>query len=146
MSEYLIRPAKAEEAAAIVALVRGAHLNPFDLDYRRFLVAVDESGVIGCIQTRHHGRHHELASLVVCEEKRGMGTGTALIRALIAREQYPLYLYCRSSLAPYYRRFGFLPLHWRATPPASIFRIVALAGKLFGAAVMYRPGEKTLYS
>lgn len=138
MSQYLIRPAKAEEEPAIVALVRGAHLNPFDLDYRRFLVAVDTSGVIGCIQTRHHNRRRELASLVVRDDKRRRGTGSALVRALIKREQQPLYLYCRSSLVPYYRRFGFRLRHWRATPPASIFRIIALSSKLIGVAVMYR--------
>ena len=53
----VIRAATEADAKAIHDLVHDAHLNPRDLDWRRFLVA-DESGtVVACAQVR--ARFHQ---------------------------------------------------------------------------------------
>jgi N-acetylglutamate synthase-like GNAT family acetyltransferase len=60
-----IRPARAEDRATITAMVRGARLNPMDLQWSRFLVAEDETGIVGVGQIRPYPGASELASLVV---------------------------------------------------------------------------------
>ena len=45
-----IRPARAEDQMTITTMVRGAHLNPIDLRWQRFLVAEDETGIVGAVQ------------------------------------------------------------------------------------------------
>jgi N-acetylglutamate synthase-like GNAT family acetyltransferase len=113
-----IRPARAEEQGAIQAMVRGAHLNPLDLNWRRFLVAEDESGILGVGQIRLHAGAPELASLVVRQDQRGNGIGGELIRALIAQSPGTLYLFCRGQLEGYYARFGFGAITVNQSPPA----------------------------
>jgi N-acetylglutamate synthase-like GNAT family acetyltransferase len=88
-------------------MVRGAHLNPMDLRWQHFLIAEDESGIVGVGQIRPHAGAPELASLVVREERRGSGVGRQLVHALIARSPGALYLFCRAQLESYYAQFGF---------------------------------------
>ncbi len=40
-------------------------------------------------------------------ECRGTGIGSQIVRALLAREAEPVYLFCREQLTPFYARFGF---------------------------------------
>jgi N-acetylglutamate synthase-like GNAT family acetyltransferase len=122
-----IRPAIAADRWAIRGLIYAAHLNPRDLDWRRFLVAEVGGTLVGTIQVRRHPDGTcELASLAVRPALHGAGIGAALIGALREHEPAPLYLYCRSSLAGYYTRFGFLPVPVRALPP-SLRRIGRIA-------------------
>ena len=67
MPEVSFRPAVRSDAAGIRRMVRGERLNPFSLDWRRFIVAEDENGsVVACVQVKPHGDgSRELASLVV---------------------------------------------------------------------------------
>lgn len=114
-----VRHATAADRWAIRRLVYGARLNPRDLDWRRFLVAEVGGTLVGTIQVRRHADGTcELASLAVRPALHGAGIGAALIGALRERESGPLYLYCSSSLAGYYTRFGFLPVPTYALPPS----------------------------
>jgi N-acetylglutamate synthase-like GNAT family acetyltransferase len=88
-------------------MVHRAHLNPMDLPWSRFLVAEDESGIVGIGQVRPHLGAPELASLVVREDRRGQGVGGRLIHALIAQLPGPTVLFCRPQLENYYAQFGF---------------------------------------
>ncbi len=80
-----------------------------DLDWHRFVVAVDGSGRMrGCGQLKPHGRDIiELASIAVEPEDRGKGIARAVIEHLIERSPHPLYLMCRSSLGPFYEKWEF---------------------------------------
>jgi N-acetylglutamate synthase-like GNAT family acetyltransferase len=111
-----IRPARAEDQATITAMVRSAHLNPMDLNWRRFLVAEDETGIVGAGQIRPHTGAPELASLVVREDQRGNGVGGQLVQALAAQSPGTLYLFCRWQLESYYARFGFRVIEVREAP------------------------------
>ena len=115
---YHIRPARAEDQTTITVMVRGAHLNPFDLQWQRFLVAEDGSGIVGVGQIRPHEGAPELASLVVREDWHGQGVGRQLIHALIARSPVTLYLFCRPQLESYYAQFGFRVMTVEEAPPA----------------------------
>ena len=116
---YTLRSARKEDEWAIRGLIYRARLNPLGLDWRRFLVAVDENGlVLGCGQIKPHGDGtQELASIVVKKEYRGQGIGQAVICQLLAENKGVLYLTCRSTLGPYYSRFGFQPFTPDNTTP-----------------------------
>jgi N-acetylglutamate synthase-like GNAT family acetyltransferase len=115
---YRIRPARADEEAAIKALIRAEHLDPFNVHWQNFLVAEDaETGrLIGIGQVKPFPSGRELGSLVVVPDRRQSGVGGALIDALIAREKGPLVLFCRDFRGPYYARFGFHPVGLRELP------------------------------
>ena len=117
--ELHLRPAVSSEAAVIRRMVRSAHLNPIDLNWRHFLLAVtDTEEIAGCVQIRpHRDGTRELASLVVAAPMRGRGLARRLIEAVRMGQQPPLYLMCESSLEPMYRKFGFQPLLPKEMPP-----------------------------
>ena len=104
-----IRPARESEARRIRKMVRSARLNPVDLNWRNFVVACDEEGVVrGCGQVKHHrDGSKELASLVVEDGWRRQGIAGRIIQAIQTNEPPPLWLTCRSELIPYYQQFGF---------------------------------------
>jgi N-acetylglutamate synthase-like GNAT family acetyltransferase len=114
-----IRPATAADQPAITALVRGAHLNPFRIGWRNFLVAEDAGRVVGVGQVRPHGDgSRELASLAVKPDHQGAGIGAQLTWALLAREAPPTYLFCQEQMAAFYTRFGFHTVGRAELPPA----------------------------
>jgi predicted N-acetyltransferase YhbS len=57
-----------------------------------------------------------LGSLAVVPERRQNGIGGAIITALIARENGPLFLFCLAFREPYYAKFGFRRAEWRDLP------------------------------
>jgi N-acetylglutamate synthase-like GNAT family acetyltransferase len=109
MLEFILRPAVREDARTIRQMIFAERLNPFSLNWRHFTLAEDPNGnVAGCIQVKTHGDGtRELASLVVRAEFRRQGLARQMIEAILAREEGPIYLTCRASLAPFYNRFGF---------------------------------------
>jgi amino-acid N-acetyltransferase len=114
---FVIRPARAEDQFAITAIVRAARITPWDLDWRRFLLAQWGPDVIGVGQVKPHADgSRELASIAVVPEWQGQGVGSALVRALLARETGPLYLMCNAHNESYYWRFGFRRLGLDAMP------------------------------
>ncbi|MCJ7511720.1 MAG: GNAT family N-acetyltransferase [Anaerolineales bacterium] len=125
--EFSLRPARAGDQASIRRLVRQGRINPSGLDWRRFVVAVDgEQRVIGCGQIKpHRGHAPELASIVVDPHWRGGGVASAIIHSLMQAGP-PLWLVCRSRLAPFYARFGFRALSPRDPAPAHFRRLLRL--------------------
>ena len=105
-----LRPAVESDFSTIRKMVREARLNPLGLEWRRFIVAMDDDGkIIGCGQVKsHNDGSTELASLVVRRPFRGMGIARAIVERLMAEAEPPLWLMCRSRLARMYQRFGFV--------------------------------------
>ena len=116
---FKLRPAQPSDAPRIRELVRQARINPLGLDWRRFVVAVSpQEEVIGCGQVKSHfDGSRELASLAVEPGWQGRGAGSAIVRYWLGAQRVPLYLTCRESLGPFYRRLGFRVLASEEMPP-----------------------------
>src|SRR5690349_9339592 len=113
-----LRPARETESAQIKDLIHFVGINPMDLDWRRFVVAVNERDeMIGCGQLKPHGKDIlELASLAVYPEYQGQGVGRAIIEYLLNDSPWPLYLMCESSVGPLYEKFGFRGISYEDMP------------------------------
>jgi N-acetylglutamate synthase-like GNAT family acetyltransferase len=118
MPDYKLRPARESESAQIRDLIRLVRINPMGLDWKRFIVAVNEKDeMIGCGQLKPHGEDIlELASIAVYEEYRGMGVARAIIEHLLKDTPRPLYLTCESSNRGLYEKFGFRVLAYEEMP------------------------------
>ncbi len=124
-----LRPARETDAAPIRDLIHLVGINPMDLDWKRFVVAVnDRDEMIGCGQLKPHGRGIlELASIAVYPEYQGEGIARLIIEHLLKDSPRPLYLMCESSLGPFYEKFGFQAISYEEMP--SYFqRMSRLAG------------------
>jgi N-acetylglutamate synthase-like GNAT family acetyltransferase len=120
LAEYLIRAARKEDFPAIRSLIREGQINPFDLDWRCFLVADSLDGeLLGCGQIKSHADgSRELASIVVREQARGQGIARAVIEELLRQQAArPLYLMCRNALGALYSKFGFRPIEYQEMSP-----------------------------
>src|SRR5512133_3888454 len=126
-----LRKATRKDAWAIRRLVWQVGINPSGLDWRRFLVAVDECDrVIACGQIKPHGADiRELASIAVKPGYRGQGLARQVIEQLLAETPLPLYLYCRQALTPFYEKFGFRVLQ-EDEMPAELRRLWRVMGYL----------------
>lgn len=107
---FKLRTATQDDQAAIKALIREVGINPMALDWRRFVVAEDETGqFIGCGQVKPHGDGtRELASIAVKKGWRRQGVARAIIEQLQADHGRPLWLTCVNYLVPFYEPFGFV--------------------------------------
>lgn len=140
---YVLRPAQADDFAAIRALIRQARINPTGLDWRRFVVVIDPSSgrLAACAQIKpHRGGSRELASVAVRPEYRGQGLARQVIQHLLERTSPPVYLTCRSDLRPFYEKFGF-----GVTPPAEMPPYFLRIWRLFnGVARLFRLNRRLL--
>jgi N-acetylglutamate synthase-like GNAT family acetyltransferase len=103
-----VRPAVEADQASITALVKSERLNPNDLDWRRFWVAVQGDQVVGAAQIRcHPDGSREVSSLVVARPNRNQGLASRLLDALLDGAPTDLYLITGRALAGYYQRWGF---------------------------------------
>jgi N-acetylglutamate synthase-like GNAT family acetyltransferase len=140
--EIHLRPATAAEAGAIRSLIFRVGINPRDLDWRRFLVAVDLDGrVIGCGQVKPHSDgSRELASIAIRPKGRRRGLASAIIRRLMLEAEPPLWLMCRSDLTEFYRRFGFVSI----VDPGQMPRYFRRVYRLAAAAARLLPGDNPM--
>lgn len=124
-----IRPARETEAASIRSLIHSVGINPMGLDWKRFVVAVnDQDEMLGCGQIKPHGSDVlELASIAVYPENREKGVARAIIEHLLDNSPRPLYLMCESSMGPFYEKFGFRAISYDDMP-RYFQRISKLAG------------------
>jgi len=102
-----IRSAHADEEAIIKAMIRSEQLDPFNVHWQNFLVAIEGERIIGIGQVKPYRSGRELGSLVVVADRRQTGVAGAIINALIARESGPLLLFCLAFREPFYAKFGF---------------------------------------
>ena len=134
MAQFLLRAARETESAQIRELIHLVGINPMDLDWKRFVVAVnDRDEMIGCGQLKPHGKEIlELASLAVYPEHQGKGVARAIIEYLLKDGPRPLYLMCESSLGPFYEKFGFRGISYEEMPRffQRISKLVGLAATL----------------
>jgi N-acetylglutamate synthase-like GNAT family acetyltransferase len=120
MPPFSLRLATAADQQPIKQLIREVGNNFLGLDWRRFVVAVDEAGqFIGCGQVKpHRDGTQELASIAVKREWRRQRVATTIIEQLQGEYGRPLWLTCRHKLVPFYEPFGFVEINDpRQMPP-----------------------------
>lgn len=142
MNNYKVRPALESESTQIKDLINLVGINPSGLDWKRFVVAVNEEAkVIACGQLKPHGEDViELASIATLPEYRGQGLARAIIENLIGKGPRPLYLMCIAHNGPMYEKFGFRSIAEDQMP--KYFRRIK---KLFAVADVFRKsGEELL--
>ena len=107
-------------------------INPMDLNWRHFVIAVNnDEEFLGCGQVKEHRDGSlELASIAVKPEWRNLGIARKIIEHLIAIYPHPLYLTCRSKLGGFYEKFGFHIIEMEEMP--IYFRRIAHLAQLFG--------------
>ena len=139
---FALRPATSADFPAIRGLIRLVQINPIDLDWQRFVIAVTPEGeMIGCGQVKPHGDgSRELASIAVTPPWRKQGVARAIIEHLTANEPGTLYLTCRANLGPFYTRFGFKAIEQQEMPP--YFRRISRLMKALG--ILHVVGERLL--
>ncbi|MCX6059389.1 MAG: GNAT family N-acetyltransferase [Chloroflexi bacterium] len=142
MINYSLRPALESESAQIKDLINLVGINPMGLDWKRFLVAVNDNGqVIACGQIKPHGQDiRELASIAVDPAHQGKSVARALMQQLLSVTTRPVYLMCISKMENFYIKFGFKTIPYGSMPRyfqriSNIFRI---------ADVVRRSGEELL--
>ncbi|PIV27923.1 MAG: GNAT family N-acetyltransferase, partial [Anaerolineae bacterium CG03_land_8_20_14_0_80_58_20] len=91
MADVTLRPATADDAADIKALIRLVRINPMGLDWKRFLVASSADGELAaCAQVKPHADGTlELASLAVRPAWRGQGLARRLVTQLLSGSPRP---------------------------------------------------------
>lgn len=141
MKNYTLRPAIEAESVQIKDLIHLVEINPTGLDWKRFLVAVDEAGqVIACGQIKPHGKDvKELASIAVHPDHQGNGIARAVIEKLLVNSERPLYLTCVSTNQGLYVKFGFRLLSYPEMP-----RYFQRLSKLFDVAQVFRHSDYQL--
>ncbi|MDO9300843.1 MAG: GNAT family N-acetyltransferase [Anaerolineales bacterium] len=142
MQNFSIRPALESESTQIKDLINLVGINPTGLDWKRFIVTLNENGqVVACGQIKPHGADiRELASIAVHPEYRGQGLARAVIEALLHENPKPLYLMCMSHNGLMYEKFGFQVAASKQLP-----RYFARIKKLFAVADVFRKsGEELL--
>lgn len=130
MQSFILRKAEAKDELSIRDLIRRVHINPFNLDWQRFVIVENESGqFLGCGQIKPHSDGSlELASIAVQPGWQNRGVGKMIINDLLSNSPRPLYLTCRAALESYYAKFGFRPVLPGEVPPS--FRLVWILFKI----------------
>ncbi|MBE2199504.1 MAG: GNAT family N-acetyltransferase [Anaerolinea sp.] len=149
-SYYRLQAATQSHQGAIKALVRAARINPLGLDWRRFVVALDEKGaVIGCGQIKpYRDGSWELASIAVTPAWRDQGVARAVIEHLLDSSPHPLWLTCVSPLVLFYTRFSFREVTNLAEMPpyfrwvGQLFRLLAYLSSANSLSVMRYEGDR----
>ena len=139
-----IRHAVEGDQDAITTLVRSEHLNPLGLDWRRFIVAADATGLRGAVQLRiHSDDSRELGSLVVRGDSRGRGIASRLIDARLAAATSRVLMITGAAFARNYERWGFRRIAPTATPIGVRFNYYfgQIAGGLISLLRGRRPKE-----
>ena len=137
-----LRAATAADAGAIRSLVLRVGINPRDLDWQRFVVAVDGEGkLVGCGQVKpHRDGSRELASIAVRPKWRRQGVASDIIRRLMAEAGPPLWLMCRSTLVGFYAHWGFVRVQDEGRMPRYFRRVHHLAA----TAARWLPGDNPM--
>lgn len=141
MTDFEIRPALASESSQIKDLINLVGINPMGLDWKRFIVTVDQNGhVVACGQIKPHGTDvSELASIAVHPDYRGRGLARGVTEVLLRENPRPLYLMCMSYNSPMYEKFGF-----RVISVGQMPRYFSRIKKLFGVADVFRRSDEEL--
>jgi N-acetylglutamate synthase-like GNAT family acetyltransferase len=128
----VLRPATAADQDTIVQIIREAEINPMDLKWPQFLLAVDDATgeVVGTGQIkRHRDGSHEMASIATVPAYQRRGIAHQLIEELVRQHVGVLYLTCMDNMESLYQQFGFRTIE--ASEMTSYFKRITKLAKTF---------------
>ncbi len=105
-----IRPAAAADQDSIVRIIRAAQINPLDLKWQHFVVAVEAATgeIVGTGQIKQHrDGSYELASIATVPAYQRQGVARQVIDTLLAGHPGVIFLTCMDTLEKFYEPFGF---------------------------------------
>jgi N-acetylglutamate synthase-like GNAT family acetyltransferase len=131
-SKIELRPATVADDLAIRGLLAAAGLPVADLDTTRpvFIAATADGHIEGCVGLELHGAVAVLRSLVVREQRRGVGVGNALVARAreVARSHRVETLFLLTTTATrFFGRCGFITVD-RSIVPERIARSAEFTG------------------
>jgi N-acetylglutamate synthase-like GNAT family acetyltransferase len=140
MPMMIVRPATSADQKTITSIIRDAEINPMDLKWPNFALAVDEDSgaVVGTGQIKRHGDgSYELASIATVPSYQRRGVAHQIIKHLLAQHPGVLYLTCLDTMGTFYEQFGFrtvakdemTPYFRRLTRIATTFRFLTDQGR-----------------
>lgn len=111
----VLRPARPEDAASVLALLTSAGLPVAGVEagIDQFVVAECADGIVGVAGLERYGTAGLLRSVAVADVWRGRGHGAALCREILeaARQHGLTHLYLLTeTAADFFPRFGFHPI------------------------------------
>jgi amino-acid N-acetyltransferase len=128
----VVRPATAADQKTIKAVIRAVQINPMDLKWPNFVLAVDQDSgtIVGTAQVKRHGDgSRELASIATVPSHRRRGIAHQLINHLLAEHEGTLYLTCLDTMESFYQQFGFRRIGTHEMTPY-FRRLMRIAGAL----------------
>ena len=104
-----VRHATESDMVFIEENLRRHNFDAGNLDYRQFVVAAENGGIVGFGRLTKTGEMYAIGCVVVIEEKRGRGVGSLIVRHLL--EESPVKLvYIVTDLVDYFKGLGFVEL------------------------------------
>jgi len=101
-----IRPASPDDMPFIKEYIEKFRLDDEAMDYRQFVVAIEENEIVGFGRIRPYKEVYELGCIGVVENKREHGIGKIIINYLI--NIFPTDdVYITTDIPEYFERFGF---------------------------------------
>ncbi len=128
----ITRQARQEETRAVTDLLKSEHGDCSNFDINRFLVAIDNNRLVGCIRTKDISNNCvELSSLVIDKEYRNSGIGTKLVKEILLIEtKRPIYLLCMDNREHFYNISGFTKIKVTKLPELMYNEYLRVAEKM----------------
>jgi N-acetylglutamate synthase-like GNAT family acetyltransferase len=131
-----IRRACANDESAIHALAKSEPVNPLDLHWFNFVLAMWDDEIVGAVQVRcHRDGSRELGTLIVALAYRGHGIAARLVDAVLDEQPGRVFVVTRRTRVRHYDRWGFHEIAARSAP-AAVRRNFCMGA--FGGRVMAR--------
>jgi N-acetylglutamate synthase-like GNAT family acetyltransferase len=113
-----IRNATAYDQDALLGLMAGERLRPYDRDWRNFVLAEHDGRIVGVGQVRQHADGaRELGALVIETAHRNRGLASRLVGALMSRHHDgQIYIITDRQHAEHFTQWDFSPVKPRETP------------------------------
>lgn len=101
-----IRRATEADLVFIERELRDSNIDTEHLDFREFVVAVEDGKFIGCGRLRKVGESYQIGCVVVTEDKRRLGIGSLIVKHLMDLSSVNL-IYVVTDLVDYFKKLGF---------------------------------------
>ncbi len=104
-----IRHATEADLPFIEAQLIKNNIDAENLDYKEFVVAVENGGIAGFGRLRKAGEFYQVGCVVVVEEKRSHGIGSLIVKHLLDFSPVSL-VYIMTDLVDYFKKLGFVEM------------------------------------